>query len=923
MRIACTLFILLATLAATASTFSLSDFSSLAARGDRETVVLFEDGFESGLGEWETFDGTAPGNWNEAWALSVTGAWEGSSWWMHDPNTGGYTDHRYIVLDTPDITLPTGSPELSFRIAWAMEDIGGTGPYNGWDGVNVRLSDDDGDTWQVISGSPAYDVSSLYSFGEVFGEGSGVPGWSGQHDGWVSATMPLGAWSGQSVRIRFAFASDDATNSADDPDWFGVRLDDIAIDDVFLSNGDGAAGDDQMTSGYSGVTSGDFWLLDTSASHSGNASMHCPVQPSLCDELITPFIFLDFNTQPSLRYWVRPDLPDADGNANDRPDDYFEVLVKGQTEPAWTRLHWLTGQSAANWREVTPVSGGYTGDCDLSLWAGQNVQVKFVLITDDNNDGGEGAGVWLDDVALVYETSLAPPTLLAAGIVGGSVYLRWVRPNSGGGEGWIHWDDGTNYDAIGVGGSAQIDVAARFAPVDLDPFAGGTLTHIRFFPMEADCDYTLRLWTGDTPALVREQAVPAPLIGEWNEALLDSELPLTTDMTLWIGYLADTQTGYPAGCDNGPMVPGCGGWIRVDGGDWEQLTDDNPTLDYNWNIQAYITADAGLSLPPWSHGAPEREDTLSGYIISRGTSPDAINQQVHVSNDPAQSSWSDPDPLINDESFFVVRAWYNDDQQQISAPTNVNSAFLPSATMTQLLHDDGVAESEILLSAGEALAVMFTPQTPVVIRQLEVFLTATGVHLLPVRLWSDDGGLPGNVLIDFAVLPGLLHTGWNIIDLPHGVQVDGPFHAGVMGTQGNEAVGVDTSQSGAGAWFVVDWASYVQGNFMVRAWADTHLPAGDEDIPTPKLGLTSYPNPFNPETTISFALPQDGQAVLKVYNLRGQLVRTLVNSELAAGEHEIVWSGNDDNGKAVASGIYLLRLQAGGKTEVRKVLMMK
>ncbi len=96
-----------------------------------------------------------------------------------------------------------------------------------------------------------------------------------------------------------------------------------------------------------------------------------------------------------------------------------------------------------------------------------------------------------------------------------------------------------------------------------------------------------------------------------------------------------------------------------------------------------------------------------------------------------------------------------------------------------------------------------------------------------------------------------------------------------------------------------------------------------EDIPAPALALTNYPNPFNPETTISFALPQDEQTAIKVYNLRGQLVKTLVNDRMEAGEHEVVWSGRDDSGKNVSSGVYFLRMQTSGKTISRKLMLIK
>ncbi|MCD4830060.1 MAG: T9SS type A sorting domain-containing protein, partial [Candidatus Cloacimonetes bacterium] len=84
-----------------------------------------------------------------------------------------------------------------------------------------------------------------------------------------------------------------------------------------------------------------------------------------------------------------------------------------------------------------------------------------------------------------------------------------------------------------------------------------------------------------------------------------------------------------------------------------------------------------------------------------------------------------------------------------------------------------------------------------------------------------------------------------------------------------------------------------------------------------------YPNPFNPTTTVRFSLAQPSDVQLDIYNVRGQHVATLVDEHMQAGEHELVWDGQDDNNRASASGIYLLRLDAGGRTATSKALLLK
>jgi hypothetical protein len=99
--------------------------------------------------------------------------------------------------------------------------------------------------------------------------------------------------------------------------------------------------------------------------------------------------------------------------------------------------------------------------------------------------------------------------------------------------------------------------------------------------------------------------------------------------------------------------------------------------------------------------------------------------------------------------------------------------------------------------------------------------------------------------------------------------------------------------------------------------------AADNTIPTEFALGQNFPNPFNPSTTINFALPQQVQVKLEVYDILGNLVKTMVNQEMGAGTYNVVWNGVDRNGVKVASGMYLYRLQAGSFSTVKKMLMVK
>jgi len=85
----------------------------------------------------------------------------------------------------------------------------------------------------------------------------------------------------------------------------------------------------------------------------------------------------------------------------------------------------------------------------------------------------------------------------------------------------------------------------------------------------------------------------------------------------------------------------------------------------------------------------------------------------------------------------------------------------------------------------------------------------------------------------------------------------------------------------------------------------------------------NYPNPFNPSTTIQYAVPRASSVSLVIYNVLGQHVRTLVDQPQNAGRFTVTWDGRDNSGLGVGSGVYFYRLNAGETSIVKKMLMLK
>jgi hypothetical protein len=85
----------------------------------------------------------------------------------------------------------------------------------------------------------------------------------------------------------------------------------------------------------------------------------------------------------------------------------------------------------------------------------------------------------------------------------------------------------------------------------------------------------------------------------------------------------------------------------------------------------------------------------------------------------------------------------------------------------------------------------------------------------------------------------------------------------------------------------------------------------------------NYPNPFNPTTNISYYLPQQGFVRLNIYDINGQLIKTLVDENQIGGTHKVMWNGTNSFGKEVASGVYLYRLVSGNYNGIKKMILMK
>ena len=114
-------------------------------------------------------------------------------------------------------------------------------------------------------------------------------------------------------------------------------------------------------------------------------------------------------------------------------------------------------------------------------------------------------------------------------------------------------------------------------------------------------------------------------------------------------------------------------------------------------------------------------------------------------------------------------------------------------------------------------------------------------------------------------------------------------------------------------------------------WDDLIFPAmgvltaveNDGFIPEEFNVSQNYPNPFNPSTTINYSIPQQSRVVIKVYDMMGREINTLVNEDKSPGYYSAQWNGENSYGSRVATGIYFYRVVAGNFTQVKKMILLK
>jgi hypothetical protein len=260
-----------------------------------------------------------------------------------------------------------------------------------------------------------------------------------------------------------------------------------------------------------------------------------------------------------------------------------------RTELENLRPVYYDGQGSAGGHAF--VCDGYQGTSHFHFNWGWNGYANGYYYLNNLNPGGYD--FTQDQHAIVNikpkeNSSIDPPTNVMATATDSDITVTWTSPEQGA---WLQWDDGTNYNALGLTGGGTFYAASMWEPSDLTNYDGQYLTKISFFVGDSILDtttYVVKVWQGDNAGteLVSQDVTIVP--GDWNEVMLNTPVMIDASQKLWFGFEATAPDGsFPAGMDAGPAVAGKGDQISFDAANWATLSGYG--IDRNWNLAGFVS----------------------------------------------------------------------------------------------------------------------------------------------------------------------------------------------------------------------------------------------------------------------------------------------------------------------------------------------
>lgn len=784
-------------------------------------------------------------------------AYDGQSWWCGDAGVGGYEDAWVQVLQSPTITVPSVDPTMTTMMKWGIEDYAG---------ASVAGTCTDGwDAANVRISTDGGATWNLLTGSDPYDFDYGY-GWiynDSEYDCGGSLEQVSAGWGGQS-------------------DWHEVTFDlgDYAGQDVIIQF---AFGSD-------------------------------PAYSTADDNTLTGFMVDNIVIQDGAGNIAFED--DGDNNVNMTPMNGMEF--------AWEQFFYdygdITRPGSLGW-EVYPPGAPFNGNAqlDISDYAGSDIRLRFTGRTDDNDDGGNGDGLFIDDVHMwkIAYNDVPMVENVETEALDNQVIVSWDMPAGGSySADDISHVDGSFEDAISMSSGTSI-MGEYF---DMPYGADAVFVHSSSIWGDDTNNGATTIYGYDVQAGV---PVSDPTYtqsislngGTWNTI----ELGWTFTGDFVIAVEISTTIAIPI---DGDATPSQYSWANIGGwSTWLDVATEYGLTDGEFGITANVTTTGGGD-PVFNVYRNMNDGEFAMMFNGAG-----LTENEYVDNTVQNGN----------EYCYQISAVYGDDE---SNPTEPVCAVPEAQTIYEIAYDDGTGETNINAGNSNYLAVKFTPTGyPADLYRASFYTVGSASGVAFVNVWDDDGndGLPGTALVENVPIT-FVGGYWTQVPLAnYDVTInDGSFYVGWWETVQTPPVGVDSDNTAENSFIDIgaglgweQFGVYFDGALMIRAELDSANVLGLEDDLAGNLpesfGLKqNYPNPFNPTTTIEFDLASDAMTSLALYDVTGRQVMSLVNRQLGAGHYTFGLNASE-----MPSGMYFYKLTAvdvnGSQvySSTKKMVLMK
>ncbi len=675
-----------------------------------------------------------------AWHASDFNAWANLSYWCGKEDIDGYLDSWLQFLDSPPIAIPSSGYELTTMMAWGIESPEGASVAgtctDGWDAANVRVSTDGGSTWDLLTGSDPYDFE--YGYGWIWNDAEYDCGGDLEHlaSGW-----------------------------GDQADWHEVtfNLDSYAGEEVIIRF---AFGSDPAYCTPDDATLTGFRVDDILVSNSSG------------DVLFGDDADGESSMTASGAVWV------------DQFYDYWDDgSLGGGVRPG-----------SLGWEEYLP-GLPFNGNVflDITEYGGKDVIFRIQSRYDDNDDGGQGLGLFIDDfkIYLPSSASYAPPTGLTGEGLDGSCELQWNDMTASGTEDFIYDNDGFSGYSIYMnsgygyaGETFEIVGPSVVNTIWIYNSANNTLptqTEISGYGLFGSLYNTEPIYT---------EAVSLSQAG-WNEISLAGH-EWSFDGRYIIAYqISDVVNGEL----DDTAVPSEHSMFRSSSSAWQTWLESSGSdlSDGEWGIRANITFD-GVD---------------ATYNVYR--------DMAQISSGLTVSNYTDTDVMNNVPYTYAVSATYSDGEE--SALSESVTLTPEAQTVYELVWDDGTSEMGFNAGGGNYTAVRFTAVGNDDLIRIRWYQVGDGGAFY-LKMWDDSGGLPGDETYSTIVSGG--DDGWNAREMmDEQITLSGTFWVGAKEFSSTNPFGLDTNSDSENSYFQIGTGGWepiansgLSGNLMFRASLD-------------------------------------------------------------------------------------------------------